>query len=84
MAVYLNSHGLILDILSMKVDLVVHPLQRKGAASHDNSTTREETNPASSSQHVEDRIRIPSIVLVALLDPEPVRNGNATTNAQSR
>lgn len=68
----------------MYIDAVVHPLQRKSAASHDDSTTREETNPASSAQHIEDGIRIPSIVLVALLNPEPVRNGNATTNAQSR
>lgn len=68
----------------MYIDPVIHPLQRKSAASHDDSTSRKETNPASSAQHVEDGIRIPSIMLVAFLNPKPVRNGNATTDAQSR
>lgn len=68
----------------MYIDAVVHPLQAESTASHNDSTTREETNSASSAQHVKNRVGIPSVVLITLLDPEPVRNGNATTNAQSR
>lgn len=79
-----HSHGLVLDILGMHIDTVVHPLQAKRASSHDHSTTREETNPASSTQNIKNRIRIPSIMLVAFLDPEPVGNGDTAADAQSR
>ena len=41
------SHGLGFYILGMHIDAIVHPFQAKSAASHDNSTTHEETNPAS-------------------------------------
>lgn len=80
----LYSHRLVLDILGMYVDAIVHPLQTESAASHDNSTTREETNSASRAQHIEDRIRIPAILEVALLDPEPVGRSNYTADAEGR
>lgn len=68
----------------MPVDPTVHPLEAESTAGHNNSTTREETNPAWSVEYIENRIRIPAIVLVAFFHPEPVRDGNATTNAKSR
>jgi len=74
------SHGFGFDILSMHIDTIVHPLQAKSAASHDDSTTREETNPASRAQHIKDRIRIPAVISVAFLNPEPVGDGNATAD----
>ena len=79
-----HSHGLVLDILGMHIDTVVHPLQAKRASSHDHSTTREETNPAGSTQNIKNGIRIPSIMLIAFLDPEPVGNGDTAADAQSR
>lgn len=80
----LYSHRLVLDILGMHVDAIVHPLQAESAAGHDDSTARKETNSASRAQHIEDRIRVPAILEVALLDPEPVGYSNATADAQSR
>jgi len=78
----LYSHRLVLDILGVNVDAVVHPLQRDGAASHDDSTTREKTNPASRAQDIEDGIRVELIVTVTFLNPEPVGDSNATADAQ--
>lgn len=68
----------------MHIDAVVHPLQAESAASHDDSTASEETNPASGAQHIEDWVRIPAILTIALLNPEPVRDSNATADTQSR
>lgn len=77
-------HGLVLDILGMQIDAIVHPLQGDSATSHDDSTTREETNPTSRAQHIEDRVRVKLIMPVAFLNPEPVGDSNATADAQSR
>ena len=80
----LYSHRLVLDILGVNIDAVVHPLQRDGAASHDDCTTREKTNPASRAQDIEDWVGIESIVTITFLNPEPVGDSNATADAQSR
>lgn len=68
----------------MHIDAIVHPLQRDGATSHDDSTTREETNSASRAQHIEDWVRVKLVMPVAFLNPEPVGDSNATADAQSR
>ena len=80
----LYSHRLVLDILGMHIDAVVHPLQTESAARHDDSTTREETNSASRAQHIEDRIRVPAILEVALLNPEPVGCSDDTADTEGR
>lgn len=68
----------------MHVDAVIHPLQAEGARRHYDGTACKETDSTSGAQDIKNGIRVKSIVPVALLDPEPVRRGNATADAQSR
>lgn len=57
-----------------------HP-QSNHAGSHDDGAHDEQADPAVEPGHVEDRIRVEAVVAEALLDPEPVRDGDARADA---
>lgn len=58
-----------------------HPmkrLQRHGVPGHDQGADGKHHDPPRSRQGFEERIGIPTVVAVALFDPEPVQEGNGT------
>lgn len=66
------------------IDPSVQPLQQASAGRHRQGRKGKQQHALAGAQQFEQRIRVPAVVLVAVLDPRPVREGQGSRYAHSR
>jgi len=72
----LRFFGFGLQVHLAAIDRGIHPLETEGAQRHGGCASSEQTHAAVVASFIKDWVGVKTIVPVALLSPEPVRNGD--------